>query len=1159
MSAQRDIPQGVIDSQRRASDPGISAWVSANAGSGKTHVLTQRVISLLLRGEDPAKILCITFTKAAAANMSARIFRDLAEWITLDDATLGQRLAAITTERGVAALARARRLFALALETPGGLKVQTIHAFCTRLLHQFPFEADVAARFSVLDEASEHQLLNQLTLDVMLEGATQRDSALGHALEAAIGFAADQTLHEVIREVIRKRDIVQDWVAATGAVPAAIARLSDALGVNATDSVATIEEKMLSDSLFSDADCKVAAALLAQGGKSDAAVADILANLARLTPADRRAAWLNVFLTDKLTPRKRLATNAIANANPALVEKLFAEQTRLCALLAIKNAMICRDKSAALLTLAHEIVRRYRIEKDRRGLLDYEDLIDKTLALFRKTSAAWVLFKLDLGINHVLIDEAQDTSPKQWEIIRTLTSEFTTSAGARPVKRTLFAVGDDKQSIFSFQGADPNIFARMAKDFETDFRNAGLDFEPVPLRTSFRSGPAILGAVDEVFKRPQAHRGLTADPVGTVHEWLTDASPGCVDIWPLTRPDPIEKPEGWDAPFDNQNETRPQIQLARRIARNVELWTRNGTRPGDVLVLVRQRGSLFEAVIRALKAASIPVAGADRLVLTEHIAVMDLIALADALLLPENDLALATVLKSPFFGLSEDDLFALAWDRGAASLRASLLAKATGNDTFAKAARAIETLTDAAHRLSPFAFYAHVLGAGGGRRKFLARLGPEASDALDEFLNLTLDYESRETASLQGFVSWLRAAEADVKRDMEQGRNEVRVMTVHGAKGLEAKVVILADTTTRPSGHHSPKLIPVTLNDTDMLVWAGNKTNDPDAVAQARADVIAAEEDEYRRLLYVAMTRAEQRLVVCGVAHKATKDDDAPKPEGCWYHLIEAALVTGGGEAQSHAIDADDGEGQIWRYLKSRPLPPRATENEAAAGSAALPDWLLRPAVTEEPSPKPLSPSDAWDEQGTLATPSGGDGRKKAMRRGRMVHRLMQSLPGVAPSLRRDTAVRYLERANTRGTGDGQFSETELAGIAAEVTSILEHADFTPLFAPGSRAEVPIVGHLPRPGLPPRPVAGQVDRLIVTAEAVLIADYKTNHAPPASLERALTDYPDYVLQLALYRFLLGRIYPQRSVRAAIVWTETPALMELPGHALDAALRRLTSA
>jgi ATP-dependent helicase/nuclease subunit A len=537
---------------------------------------------------------------------------------------------------------------------------------------------------------------------------------------------------------------------------------------------------------------------------------------------------------------------------------------------------------------------------------------------------------------------------------------------------------------------------------------------------------------------------------------------------------------------------------------------------------------------------------------------MDLIALADALLLPENDLALATVLKSPLFGLSEDDLFTIAWDRGAASLRASLLAKATGNSTFAEVARAIETLTDAAHRLNPFAFYAHVLGAAGGRRKFLARLGPEASDALDEFLNLTLDYESRETASLQGFVSWLRAAEADVKRDMEQGRDEVRVMTVHGAKGLEAPVVILADTTTRPSGHHAPKLIPVALNDADMLVWAGSKTNDPDPVAQARAGLISAEEDEYRRLLYVAMTRAGQRLIVCGIARKATQKDDAPKPEGCWYHLIEAALVTDGGESQSQEIDAEDGEGKIWRYLKSRPAPPRAKEGVAVSTSIALPDWLLRPAVTEEPSPKPLSPSDAWDEQGTLATPGGGDGRKKAMRRGRMVHRLMQSLPGVAPTLRHDIAARYLQRANSRSAGDEQFSEVELAGIAAEVMSILEHPDFAPLFAPGSRAEVPIVGHLPRTGLPPRPVAGQVDRLIVTPETVLIADYKTNHAPPATPERALADYPDYVLQLALYRSLLGRIYPQRSIRAAIVWTETPTLMELPGHALDAALHRLAS-
>jgi ATP-dependent helicase/nuclease subunit A len=1158
MSAPRKIPDSVIAEQLRASDPAVSAWVTANAGSGKTHVLTQRVISLLLKGEDPAKILCITFTKAAAANMAARVFDTLAEWTTLDDTLLDRRIIAIGGTPGIATRARARRLFALALETPGGLKVQTIHAFCTRLLHQFPFEADVAARFTVLDEATEHQLLEKLILDVMLEGASNRESGLGRALQIAIAAAADQTLHDVIRDAIKERDAILHWVTTAGSVEKAASHLSEALGINPAETTEGIDNKLLAESLFSPHDWPDAAALLAQGSKADCDQAAIFAKLHTLSEGERREALLSIFLTKDRSPRARLATKKIADASPILVEKMLAEQRRICALLEQKNALICRDKTLALLAIAHEIIKRYRIEKDRRGLLDYDDLIDRTLALFRKTSAAWVLFKLDLGVNHVLIDEAQDTSPKQWEIISTLVSEFTAGAGARPVERTMFAVGDDKQSIFSFQGAAPEKFADMQRNFGRDFAAAALELRTVKLQTSFRSGEIVLKAVDQVFAHQTVHKSLTSDAAGMPpHIALPETAPGCVDIWPLTRPDPKGKPEGWDAPFDIRSETSPQVRLAQRIARNVSLWTDAGTKPGDVLILVRQRGALFEAIIRALKGAHIPVAGADRLVLTEHIAVMDLIVLADALLLPENDLALATTLKSPLFGLTEDELFRIAWGRNQTSLRRSLLAHAGEDSKLAEAASQIERLSDEARRLSPFTFYAQLLGPRGGRRHFLARLGPEANDALDEFLNLALDYESRETPSLQGFVSWLRAAQAEVKRDMEQDRDEVRVMTVHGAKGLEAPTVILADTTTRPAGYHPPRLIPLNVNGAVAPVWVGNKASDPAVVADARATVLRANEDEYRRLLYVGMTRAQQRLVICGISGKPSQNDPAPTPPGCWYQLVETALVKADLES-SHEIDAEDGDGRIWRYLKSKATSASGTTAASPRHDSALPDWLTYPAPTEAPRIAPLSPSEAWDDDRHPSSGTQGLERRRAIRRGSLVHRLMQSLPDIPASRRHDIAHSYLQRADHTSRLDEDMGDAERDTIVAQVIAMLDNPDFGLLFAPGSRAEVPLVGRISRESRAPLSVSGQVDRLIVTPDSVLIADYKTNHAPPRNVDEAIGAHPKYVLQLALYRALLSTIYPDRPVRAALVWTETPYLMEIPGHALDTALRPLTS-
>ena len=634
--------------------------------------------------------------------------------------------------------------------------------------------------------------------------------------------------------------------------------------------------------------------------------------------------------------------------------------------------------------------------KDRRGLLDYDDLIDKALALLGEDRAAWVHYKLDQGIDHMLIDEAQDTSPKQWEIIRRLSAEFFAGASARTVERTIFAVGDEKQSIFSFQGAAPREFEAMHRTFGRLCAAAEHRFRYLRFRHSFRSDINVLGAVDEVFAQPRAYAGLSADAVGTVHEPLPDAAPGIVEIWDTIKPEQRREIEAWDAPFDETTETSPQVQLAGKIARNVKQWIRQGSRAGDVLVLVRQRGSLFEAIIRELKDLHIPVAGADRLVLTEHIAVMDLMALADALLLPEDDLALASVLKSPLFGLDDTDLFEIAWQRKT-SLRAALRAKAQSAPRFAEAAAKLDRFADRARREMPFAFYAGILGAESGRKRFLARLGHEADDAIDEFLNLALDYERREIASLQGFIAWLRSAQTDVKRDMEITRDEVRVMTVHGAKGLEAPIVILADTTSSPAGPRPPRLISLATGDAPhapaAFVWAAAKATDSQVVSAARQRARREAEDEYRRLLYVAMTRAINRLVVCGA------DGERRRPDGCWWDLVFGALHPVSEELTDH-----DGH-KLWLYRKAA-APAGAASTSAdpiLAAPAERPLWLDRQATVDRPAAMPLSPSKAHDESAVRRTSHATPGRlarlerEKAMARGALIHRLLQALPDISP------------------------------------------------------------------------------------------------------------------------------------------------------------------
>ena len=1134
MSIARIIPPDVRAVQIDAADPDISVFVSANAGSGKTHVLAQRVINLLLRGCDPAKILCITFTKAAAANMANRVFGTLAEWTTLEDDALDERIRLSTGKKpGPSERARARRLFASALETPGGLKVQTIHAFCTRLLHQFPFEANVAARFTVLDEATTTQLLDTLTLDVLLEAAAAPGSPLGQALATAIVVAADQTFKDVVSDAIRERDALNAWIARTGSVDAAIGELSASFGLDPDDTRDSIEAEYFSHSLIPPADWPMLIDVLAAGSANDKKHIAALQAARVAAGRDRVEHYLKVFCTSELEPRKNIVTKKIAEEHPDWLARLQAEQDRVCALIARERALEARERTRALVIIAAEVIARYGREKDRRALLDYSDLIDKTLPLLSDGASAWVHYKLDLGIDHMLIDEAQDTSPQQWEIIRLLASEFSPGGARENVKRTLFAVGDEKQSIFSFQGAKPREFDTMRRLFERQFDTPEQGWRFLKFHSSFRSGANVLGSVDRVFAAREIYASITTDDVGIPeHQALPEAAPGLVELWPLVAPDAQgEDIEGWDAPFDTQSEISPRVKLARKIAAHVKHWMAYGLKAGDVLILVRQRGPLFEAIIRALKEARVPVAGADRLVLTEHIAVMDLMVLADALLLPDDDLALASVLKSPLFGVTEDQLFDIAWDRGTLSLRNSLRAK----PAFAEIERTLQALAQAARHHTPFGFFAHVLGARGGRRQFLARLGPEANDALDEFLNLALDYEARETPSLQGFLAWLRAAKSEVRRDMEMARDEVRVMTVHGAKGLEANTVILADTTTEPKGAHPPQLLAL---DNGALVWAKRKQDDTDSVAAARERVVNDARDEYRRLLYVAMTRAAERLVVCGTqGHKKI-------PDGCWYQLVSDAL-----EADCISEPADDGDGEVLRYRKDHAAaaaPAKPAEATTPPPAVTLPGWLTAAARPERIAMRTVTPSTA--DEGVVR-PRGAAGDTLALLRGKLTHRLMQALPDIPPGRRAQAAADYLARSGRDLTAEEQ------SALAAQVLRVLEDRRVAALYGAGSRAEVPIVGRLILGGQTVR-VSGQIDRLAITQDAVFIGDFKTNRPAP----RLIEDEPAaYVTQLALYRAVLMKLYPRRPVRAALIWTEIPDLMELSEEALDRALAQVKPA
>ncbi|MDE2181775.1 MAG: double-strand break repair helicase AddA [Alphaproteobacteria bacterium] len=1105
-----------------ASDPRRSAWVAANAGAGKTHTLANRVTRLLLAGARPEGILCLTYTKAAAAEMAGRLFDLLGKWSMLPDKTLAENITEIGAEPGgKAGLQEARRLFAKALETPGGLKIQTIHAFCQYVLARFPLEAGVPASFRVLDERSASELMAQARARV-LERAGRGDLPRAAAVAYLATHMSDMRLEQLLDAALgADRDKLDRFLQKAGDDWTETLRLAH--GARADDTPESVAQEFCRELARDEAVLRQTIGWLAAGSVSDAGRAQALAAaLESLEALEKFDAVCGALLTKDGGQRAALATKKLAAARPDLLAFL----QNLCARVLEHEDRRRAAEAAALadaaLTVIAAVRDEYAAEKRLRSALDYDDLIAETDRLLRDSGAAWVLFKLDAGIDHVLIDEAQDTSARQWEIVQSLTQEFFAGQGAdRPV-RTLFAVGDEKQSIFSFQGADPAQFDIRRRFFEQRARDAECEFSNEPLPVSRRSAPQILKFVDETFATAQARDGLTFSGAAIRHEALRKGAPGCVELWPTLKPSNEEAKDPWHLrPVDVERESGPVARLAEQIADRIKGWLTTGAclpghrapiKPGDIMILLPRREPFGSEIIRRLKERNVPVAGADRLRVAEQMAVMDLMALGRFVLLPEDDLNLAALLRSPLCGLSEDDLYALAHGR-----RAGLWEELSRREAFGAAHAFLAEMRERADFAPPFEFFAHALTACGGRKKLLKRLGAEAGDPIDEFLSLALQFENAETPSLQGFLHWVERGGADVKRDMERGRNEVRVMTVHGAKGLEADIVILPDTTRLPTVGGGTLLY----TDEHML-FPVSSTEAPARVLAAKQAVADDALREHRRLLYVAMTRAKDRLIVCGFENKRGN-----KPES-WHSLAERA---------AKALGIETVQGDTAMYAFGDMATTAGKKAEVAARREPLPDWATQPAKAERPAPWLIRPSMAAG-MGEPALPSPLQ-RATQYRRGLLIHAMLARLPDVAPERRTDAALKFLRARGTDAPTAGE--------LAAETLAVLDDSRFAPAFGTGSRAEVALVADLPEIA-PGARVHGRVDRLAVTDDAVLIVDFKTNRPPPA----CESDVPRvYATQMALYRAAAARIFPGKRIDCALVWTDGPRLMALSEAFLEA--------
>lgn len=1113
--------------QANASDPSAHVWLSASAGTGKTQVLAARVFRLLLRGVDPGAILCLTFTKAGAAEMAQRINGRLAAWVRMPGPALAADLDALGEKPTPELQARARTLFAKVLDAPGGgLRIQTIHGFCQGLLAAFPVEAGLTPGFRPLEAREEAGLAREalagLLSDAERDGRERpieivgrlslrmgEGGAEGFLLACARALPALEALPSGIQPWLRRRLELP-----AGPIDEAAAEWCDALDHDAIQ--------------------RIAAANHAWGtatGKGHAATIE------RWFAAEDRTAALaelaSVVLTGKGEPRK--ASKKLIDADPDY-ETLAADLGTACSdVLSMIERAAYADLLADALEVGRDYARAYALAKRRTGAVDFDDLIATTVALLDQPGIGeWVRYKLDQATEHLLIDEAQDTNGHQWRIVRALSDEFFVGRGIHaPATRTLFTVGDYKQAIFGFQGTDPLNFeaaeqyfsARAAEaggddDWPEDER--GLPLERLSLTHSFRSTRTVLEFVDAAIDAI-GEPGLGID--GAVERHASEVpGPGTVTIWPpVSAGGSDEDEEGWV-----DDAVRKQ---AGDIARAVKRWIEGGLmleskgrplRPEDVMILVKRRGDLASLIVARLYAEGVPVAGVDRLRLNAPLAVQDLLAAIRFVLQPDDDLSLASLLVSPLIGWTQDDLMQAA-PREAGSLWRHL-----GRTQPAERLAPLLAMLGRADIATPYQFLEELLsGPLDGRRKLIRRLGTEARDPIEELLNAALTFEGTTTPSLQRFLDWFDRGDVEIVRDPSAPLDAVRVMTAHGAKGLQAPLVILADATADPTA--APRSI---------LKWSPEPGDAPIPVFRPRGserggpldDVTSTAEQrelqEHWRLFYVAATRAEERLVIAGALGPKAK---GVPPVSSWYAAADRAFTELG-------LPPGEGERTFVGRVVQPPVASKPDRVTVPDDSAALPDWARRPAPQEARPPRPLSPSALGED--AVSDPPPTPAMRVAAERGRLIHALLERLPGVAPDTRADIADRWLAQA--AGVEDAEAR----AEIVASVIAVLADARFAELFGPDTLAEAPIAATL-ADGIV---VSGTVDRLLIEPTRVRVIDFKTGRRAP----RDLSDLPDYhVRQMSAYAAALAMIFPGRTIEAALLYTAGPRMLDLPADLLAA--------
>lgn len=1096
--------------QRAAANPDKSVWVEASAGTGKTKVLSDRVLRLLLNGVNPQRILCLTYTKAAAVEMNMRISERLSDWAVWSEEELERSLFELLGDeiKNPEILKkykrRARTLFAVLLDTPGGIKIQTIHSFCQEVLKRFPLEAGISPYFDILDDESAEDALAQIQKELLEKIEYGEENAVKKAMQYLTENLTENSFPKVMKDITSNRVKIADMLRNYKDEKQFKAALAQKIGINSEADEKTVIADFMAKINIADLRANIAALL--HGGKKDSERAEKFEHLLQSSLGyEEYSSYKSLFLTKEGCLLQKLADKNSCAADSQVAERLQTEAERV-----LKNEeTLCKIRlyqaTLSVLTIARELNNQYQDFKNKHSRLDYEDLILLTRNLLAEDSvASWVLFKLDGGIDHILIDEAQDTSPNQWEIVKSLSSEFFAGEGSAAKKRTVFAVGDRKQSIYSFQGADPDKFDDMSVYFA---EKSAADFQKINLAVSFRSSAAVLDTVNMLFANPENSKGVTAVDETVNHIPFRAGEFGKVEIWPLLIAEKKDKDDEYNQfpPVEMSREVSVKNLLAKAVADKIkELVEVQHLHYRDIMVLVQTRSGFVNEFIRACKEKGVNISGADKLKLGEQIAVQDLISLGKFLLLNNDDLALAEVLKSPIFDLTDDDLLKLCYNRG----KAPLWSRLGDFPEYSEVYNSLKILSDKIDYVRPYELFNYVLTTMNGRHKFTERMGMEVEDALDEFINLTISYEQEHIPSLQGFIDWIGRTEVEVKRETEQkDADAVRLMTVHGSKGLQAPVVFLPDT-VRIKNIKSEQAL---LWDDDMAYYPLNKTYYDEICVSLKEENRRKTLEEYRRLLYVALTRAEDRLYICGFCGSKGVDNNS------WYKLCEQTLQENGVES-----------GKNYEIVEPEVIAKKQKPSLSGKDNMLpLEDWIYHEAESESLLAKPYTPSHFDEEDVDSTSPLAESGNY--YRRGTLIHKLLQFL-----SQNNEGTAAIIDEYLAKNAAD--FSAPQKEQIKLEVLNLFKQAELAEIFGENSRAEVPIVGEVDG-----KIISAQLDRLVVLPHKVMVVDFKTNR--PAAKNLAETP-PVYVNQLNAYAKLVQKIYSGKQVETYILWTNETRLMRV---------------